>query len=142
MSNIVLKLEHRRAIAQQGEAAYPLECRGLLLGHRDGLTIQVVDILFNGESLQPESLESRFHYTSQEIQEGEKIAIARGLEFLGSFHSFVNSPARPTANDRQSAQPTISYVIVGIRNGRAHELTAWTLSEDRTAFYQETMRSL
>lgn len=141
MGNIVLKMEHRRSIAKRGEAAYPLECRGLLLGHRNGLTKQVVDIMFNGESHQPESLDSRFHFTSQEMREGEEIAIATGLELLGSFHSRVNAPARPTADDRRSAQPSFSYVIVGVRDGRAHELTAWTLSEDRTAFFQETMRS-
>jgi len=140
MSIIILKLEHRRAIAKHGEAAYPAECRGLLLGHRNGLTCQVVDIVINDESPQPESQELRFAFSNEEMAEAEAIASGKEFEILGSFHTFVDVPARPTASDRACAQRKLAYVIVGVRDGRAHELSAWTLSEDRSAFYQEEMR--
>lgn len=140
MSTIILELEHRRDIANRGEAAYPQACRGLLLGHRNGATNQVIDIVFGDDPPQPESREERVQLADQEMREGEEIAGARGLELLGSFHSCVNRPARPSIEDRETARPTFSYVIVGIREGRAHELTAWELSEDRIAFAQQDMR--
>ena len=140
MSTIILKLEHRRDIANRGEAAYPQVCRGLLLGHRNGATNQVIDIVFGDDPPQPESREERVQLADQEMREGEEIAGARGLELLGSFHSCVNRPARPSLEDRETAQPKRSVVIVGIREGRAHELTAWELSEDRIAFSQQDMR--
>jgi proteasome lid subunit RPN8/RPN11 len=140
MSTIILELEHRRDIATRGEAAYPRICRGLLLGHRNGATSQVIDIVFGDDAPQPESQEERVQLAYQEMPEGEAIAGDRGLEVLGSFHSCVNRPARPSLEDRETAQPKRSVVIVGIREGRAHELTAWELSEDRSVFAQLDMR--
>lgn len=140
MSTIILKLEHRRGIASRGEAVYPLACRGLLLGRRNGAINQVIDIVFSDDAPQPDSQEERVQLPAQVMREGEEIAGARGLEVVGSFYSCVNRPARPSIDDRDIVQPSLSYVIVGIRDGRAHELTAWELSEDRTAFNQQDMR--
>ena len=138
MSIIVLALEHRQAIARQGEAFYPKECYGLLLGHRNGRTKQVVDLVFFDEKA--ESVGHRYSITGQEMQEGEELAQAKDLEIIGSFHSHVDQPARPSIHDREYVEPTYSYVIVGIRQGRAHELAAWILSEDGSAFFQEDIR--
>jgi proteasome lid subunit RPN8/RPN11 len=141
MGSIILELKHRRAIAERGEAVYPLECRGLLLGRRNGIVKHIVDILFSDETSQPESGENSFHISSEEMQEGEEIARAKELEVLGSFHSTINRPAKPSSDDRQNGQPNLTYLIVGVRDGRAHELIAWTLSEDRTSFFQEDFRT-
>jgi proteasome lid subunit RPN8/RPN11 len=140
MNIIELKLEHRQTIAKLGEASYPHECRGLLLGHRNGIAKRIVEIVFHDESPQPPAQDNRYLVSSQEMREGEEIAREKGLELLGAFLSHVDRPARPSSADRQLAQPTFAYIVVGIRDGRAHELTAWTLSEDRSAFYQEEMR--
>ncbi len=141
MSSIVLTVEQRRAIANHGEALYPQECRGLLLGHRNGLSKQVVDLMFINETAEAEPDAFRYHIPSQEMQEGAELATAKELEIIGSFHSHIDQPARPSIPDRADAAPTFSYVIVGVRQGRAHELAAWKLSEDGSAFFQEDIRS-
>jgi proteasome lid subunit RPN8/RPN11 len=141
MSNIVLTAEHRRAIAKHGEALYPKECRGLLLGHRNGMSKQVVDLVFMDEAAESESERYRYHISGAEMQEGQEVAQAKELEIIGSFHSHIDQPARPSIYDREQAEPTFTYVIVGIRQGRAHELAAWKISEDGTAFFQEDIRS-
>ena len=46
MSDIVLKMEHRKAIVGLGEAQYPNAARGLLLGQRDGTIKEVADLVF------------------------------------------------------------------------------------------------
>lgn len=140
MSSIVLTAEHRRAIAKQGEALYPQACRGLLLGRRNGMTTQVVELVFMDEAAEPVLPGHRYHISSQELREGEEIAQAKGLEIIGAFHSHVDQPARPSIQDREHVQPAFSYVIVGIRQGRAHELAAWRLSDDGMAFFQEDIR--
>jgi len=137
MSSIALKLEHRRAIAKQGEALYPQECRGLLLGHRSGVNKEVLDLMIIREAATPESEGYRYHIPSAKMREGEEMAKAKGLEIIGSFHSHADQPARPSIHDRDLVQPTFSYVLVGVRQGRAHELTSWRLSNDGTAFIQE-----
>jgi proteasome lid subunit RPN8/RPN11 len=141
MSIVVLNTEQRRAIARHGEASYPKESRGLLLGHRNGITKQVVELMFFDAVPESESEGHRYHIPSGEMQEGEELARAKDLEIVGSFHSHVDQPARPSIHDREFVEPTFTYVIVGIREGRAHELAAWKLSEDKTAFFQEDIRS-
>jgi proteasome lid subunit RPN8/RPN11 len=145
MGVIVLKTEHRQAIARQCEAAYPKECHGLLLGHRNGTSKQVVDLVFMDEAAdvgaESESQGYRYYIPSREMREGEEIARAKELEIIGSFHSHIDQPARPSIYDRDRAESAFTYVIVGVRQGRAHELAAWKLSEDGSAFFQEDIRS-
>ncbi len=140
MSSIMLKTEHRQAIARHGEASYPRESRGLLLGHRNGTITQVVDLVFIDVPSRPKPPDHRYHIPSREMQEGEEIAKAKELRIIGSFHSHVDQPARPSIHDREHTKPAFTYVIVGVRNGGAHELTAWKLSEDGTAFFEEDIR--
>jgi proteasome lid subunit RPN8/RPN11 len=141
MSIVVLKPEHRKAIAKQGEALYPQVCHGLLLGHRNGMTKQVVDLMFLDHQSESEPQVYRYHIPSGGMEEGEELARAKELEIVGSFHSHIDEPARPSIHDREHARQAFTYVIVGIRQGRAHELAAWKLSEDGTAFFQEDIRS-
>jgi len=141
MSSIVLKPEQRRAIADHGEALYPQECRGLLLGHRNGLVKYVEDLVFFDDTAEAESLEYRYHIPHPQLEEGEEIASSKELDVIGSFHSHVDQPARPSIHDRGYVQQAFTYVLVGVRQGRAHELAAWKLSEDGTAFFQEDIRA-
>jgi proteasome lid subunit RPN8/RPN11 len=140
MSKLVLKAEHRRTIARHGEASYPQECRGLLLGHQNGPSKEVVDLVFIEDS-GPESQDHRYQIPNHELDRGEETARDKGLQVIGSFHSHVDQPARPSIYDRENVDPAFSYVIVGVRQGRAHELAAWMLSNDGTAFFQEDIRS-
>ena len=141
MSSIVLKAEHRRAIAKHGEALYPRECRGLLLGHQNGTTKTVLDLMFIDERDPTLVNGNRYQISGEDMLEGETLARDQDLEVIGSFHSHIDEPARPSIHDREFAQPKFVYVIVGIRQGRAHELAAWKISEDGTAFFQEDIRS-
>jgi proteasome lid subunit RPN8/RPN11 len=141
MSSIVLKIEHRQAIAKRGEALYPQECRGLLLGRENGTTKQVMDLVFIDEGPESESEGYHYHIAGEEMQEGKERARAKELEVIGAFHSHVDEPAKPSIHDREYAEPSFTYVIVGVRQGRAHELAAWKVSEDGTAFLQEDIRS-
>lgn len=140
MSSIVLKVEHRRAIARHGEAAYPHECQGLLLGHQNGMVKYVEDLVFLDETNESASEAYRYHIPNHALQEGEEMARTKDLQIVGSFHSHVDNPARPSIHDRGQADSSFTYVIVGIRQGRAHELAAWKLSDDGTAFFQEDIR--
>jgi proteasome lid subunit RPN8/RPN11 len=97
--------------------------------------------LFSDESVQPEAHEENLETPAKEMQDGELLARTKGLEVVGSFHSRVNRPARPSSQNRQNGRPNSTVVMVGVQDGRAHELTAWTLSEDRSAYYQEDFRT-
>lgn len=141
MSRLVLRAEHRRAIARHGEALYPQECRGLLLGHQSGPDKEVVDLMLINDPSTPDPYGYRYRINEHEIDQGAKSAQDQGLEIIGSFHSHADQPARPSIYDREHVDPAFTYVIVGVRQGRAHELAAWILSGDGTAFFQEDIRS-
>ncbi len=140
MGRLVLKAEHRRAIARHGEALYPQECRGLLLGHIDGLDREVIDLVLINDPSTPDSYGYRYRILDHEMDQGVESAQGKGLDLIGSFHSHADQPARPSIYDREHVEPAFSYVIVGVRQGRAHELAAWILSGDGMAFYQEDIR--
>ena len=140
MSRLVLKAEHRRAIARHGEALYPQECRGLLLGHQHGSDKEVIDLVIINDPSTPDSYGYRYRISDPEMDQGVESAQGKNLEIIGSFHSHVDQPARPSIYDREHVDPAFSYVIVGVRQGRAHELAAWILSGDGTSFYQEDIR--
>jgi proteasome lid subunit RPN8/RPN11 len=102
---------------------------------------EVVDLVFVDSTSESELKGHRYQIPDQGLQEGTEIAQAKELEIIGSFHSHIDEPARPSIYDREGADSTFTYVIVGVRQGRAHELAAWQLSEDGTAFFQEDIRS-
>ena len=140
MGSVTLEIEHRRAIAVQGEASYPRECHGLLVGHRNGRAKRVVDLVIIEEAPDFDFQAHHYQIPPTELNRVDEIARANKLEVLGSYHSFVDRPAKPSIYDCEKAKSALTYVIVSVWRGRAHELTAWTLSDDRTAFFQEEFR--
>src|SRR2546430_7306105 len=64
-----------------------------------------------------------------------------GLEVIGVYHSHPDHPPAPSAFDREHAWPWLSYVIVGVGQGRAGELKSWVLAHDRGTFDQEPITS-
>jgi proteasome lid subunit RPN8/RPN11 len=98
-------------------------------------------LVFFDQVTEPEVMDSRYHIPDENLEEARQEAESKDMEIIGSFHSHVDEPARPSIHDREDAQITFTYVIVGVRQGRAHELAAWKLSEDRTAFFQEDIRA-
>lgn len=138
--SISITLEQRQAVARYGEASYPNSCFGLLLGekteqHKKVLELDMLDQTVDFDETRPFSIDP------QVLQEKEQAASARGLQVIGFFLSYPDQPARPSVSARASAAPAFSYLLVGVRQGRAHELTSWLLSADQTSFLQEEIRS-
>jgi len=127
-----------RQIEREGARAFPNECCGILFGRErrvDGAVERIV------ERLQPVAnefdSEERFHrflITPASLLRAEKSAAAEGLVVLGFYHSHPNAPARPSEYDRAHAWPFYSYVIVSVRDGRAEDMTSWTLDEQTQTF--------
>jgi proteasome lid subunit RPN8/RPN11 len=129
------------AIHTQGEAAYPEEGAGLLLGkveQRAGEQVRVVlDILPLSNSREDAARHNRYLIAAQDMLAGEEEAIRRGLDVLGVFHSHPDHPNRPSEFDREWALPWYSYLITGVHAGRAVESRSWRLREDRSGFEEE-----
>jgi proteasome lid subunit RPN8/RPN11 len=151
---MVLKLNQQQieAIRRHGAQEYPNECCGILLGHAEGGSKQVTEViplqnlrkeprkaqeLLPLNSPESESERNRFLIDPREQLHVEKDARTRGLEVLGYYHSHPDRPARPSSYDREHAWPWYSYVILSVRGGEPQDMTSWVLTEDRSRFDQE-----
>jgi proteasome lid subunit RPN8/RPN11 len=131
---IVLSAEQQAAIARHGEATFPDECCGAMLGRVEGER-RIVERLLEIENQWDEGeRRRRFLITPQQYLRLEREADRSGQALIGFYHSHPNAPARPSEFDREHALPWHSYVIASIVDGRYDVMTAWQLADDRGSF--------
>jgi proteasome lid subunit RPN8/RPN11 len=133
----------RRRIESEGEAAYPNECCGILIG-RDvveaGAPRRMVDRLEPGTNVfEADEQYHRFSIDPRQQMKAERAAEAEGKVVLGFYHSHPDHPARPSEYDREHGWPFYSYVIVGIAKGRAADMTSWVLDERTNQFAAQSV---
>jgi len=129
------------AIRSHGEATYPEESCGFLLGTvRDGTnhvhTVQQV------ENRQTTNRTRRYTITPDDYRTAQQAAAKQGLDVVGFYHSHPDHPAKPSETDLAEATfPGYTYIIVSVQDGVADELTAWTLAPDRSHFEEDLIRT-
>lgn len=122
------------AIRRRLEAAYPDEACGPLLGVVDG-EVRVVDQLGVANRRAADGAAARRYLIGPaDVRDATRAAAARGLDVVGVYHSHPDVPPHPSPYDRELAWPSFEYLIVSVRVGRADEVRAWRLRDDRTGF--------
>jgi len=122
-------------------STYPEECCGLMLGTFENGTTEKIVV----KSRRMDSVfvkEERFHrYTidPREFLLAESDAERQGLEVVGIYHSHPNAPAKPSEFDTRHAWPTMSYVVMSIRDSQIEDTKSWILKDDRTGFVSEEL---
>ena len=146
ISPLALPSALRRRIEEEGVAAYPNECCGILVG-RDvkgsrGEVRRIVDRLEPGRNVfAAEEQYHRFSIDPLAQLRAEKAAEAEGKLVLGYYHSHPDHPARPSEYDREHAWPFYSYVIVAIAKGKPADMTSWVLDEETEQFRRQEIES-
>jgi proteasome lid subunit RPN8/RPN11 len=135
---LVLPAELLRRIQREGERAYPEEGAGFLLGlpGNPRVVLEIVsarNIGFGGVR------RNRYLIGPEDYVDAEQEADRRKMDVLGVFHSHPDHPERPSAFDREWAQPNFSYIITSIQSGKAAVSRSWFLTEDRSRFDQESL---
>ncbi len=128
-----------RRIHAHGEAHYPEEGAGVLLGTVEGDRRRVHDLVPVANRFEPGSRHNRYRIEPQDLLQAEQQAEAAGLEVIGIFHSHPDHPAEPSEFDRQWALPWYSYLITRVAAGKAVESRSWRLADDRSHFDEETL---
>jgi proteasome lid subunit RPN8/RPN11 len=124
-------------IHKHGEAAYPEEGAGFLLGNDNGEQ-RLVKQLFTTENVREDGARhDRYLVAPEDYLKAEITADELGLSLIGVFHSHPDHPNRPSEFDREWAQPFFSYVITSVNEGKAVESRSWRLAEDRSKFEEE-----
>jgi proteasome lid subunit RPN8/RPN11 len=136
----------RAEIERHAEREYPRECCGLLVGRivDDGRT-RIIHATYPVANIFAEEGE-RYHRMAIEPLEyarAERRYAAEGLGVVGNYHSHPNHPAVPSQYDLEhlAPWPTMSYVVVSVREGKAAELRSWELLPDRSRFEEEEVMS-
>jgi proteasome lid subunit RPN8/RPN11 len=136
---LVLSAELLDQIHAHGEAAYPEEGAGLMLGNLNGAERHVVRLVEFPNAREQSARHNRYLLTPHDYLHGEMEAARLGLDVLGVFHSHPDHPNRPSEFDREWAMPFLSYVITSVQDGQVVESRSWQLSEDRSHFTEEQM---
>jgi proteasome lid subunit RPN8/RPN11 len=124
-------------IRRHGEAAYPAECCGALVGRVDGNAKEVVRLepAVNRRTDDPH----RYLIAPDDLRRLETATLAAGLEIVGYYHSHPDHPARPSAFDADHAWPWYSYLIVRIDRGRGADMASWVLDDERPLMHPESL---
>src|SRR5262245_25926843 len=133
------------AIRAHGEATYPHECCGALVG-RAGRVTSIVALPNTTE----EGPRRRFLVRPSDYREAERRASDLGGELLGFYHSHPDHPARPSQYDLDHAWPTFAYIIVAVagaaglpgrsaESAKAGDMTVWFLKDDRSSFEEGSL---
>jgi proteasome lid subunit RPN8/RPN11 len=130
-----IRARDRARLRAHAEAGYPDEVCGFLLGSMDlpngEFTVRETRAAVNRRGSRASR---RYRIDPDEYRTAEREAEQMGLELIGIYHSHPDAPARPSEYDREHAWPNSAYVIVPVQAGRAGELRAWLLAEDRSGF--------
>jgi proteasome lid subunit RPN8/RPN11 len=129
-----------RQIEKDGQAAYPNEGCGALLGRDVGDRRLVERLEPLGNAFAESQQHHRFSIAPLELMRVEKAAALEGRMVLGFYHSHPDAPARPSEYDREHAWEYYSYVIVSIARGRAVDMTSWVLDGQTRRFERQEIQ--
>jgi proteasome lid subunit RPN8/RPN11 len=127
-------------IHTHGEDAYPAEGAGFMLGSANGDLRRVTAILKLSNAREESAQHNRYLLTPQDMLHSEQEAARRGLDVVGVFHSHPDHPNQPSEFDREWAMPWFSYIITSVNDGKAVASRSWRLTDDRSAFVEETIQ--
>jgi len=131
------------AIHRHGEATYPEECCGVMIGPlgSDGRAT-IAELVAAENEREDENRHNRYLISPRALLQAQRNARERGFEILGYYHSHPDHPARPSDFYRDHAWPGVSYLIVSVVEGRVVDTRSWRLNDDRLAFTEEAVETL
>ena len=132
----------REEIERHAEREYPRECCGLLVGRiLEGGRVRVIHAAVPVANTFAEEGERHHRMAIEPLEyaRAERRYAAEGLGVVGNYHSHPDHPAVPSRFDLEhlAPWPTMSYVVVSVRAGKAVELRSWELEPDRSRFVEE-----
>lgn len=124
-------------IRRHGEAAYPAECCGAMIGRVEGEAKDVVRLApaVNRRTDDPH----RYLIAPDDLRRLEREVGAAGLEIVGYYHSHPDHPAAPSRFDADHAWPWYSYLIVRVDKGRGAEMASWVLDDAQPVMHPEPL---
>ena len=115
-------------LRSHGEATYPNECCGILLGRADAGALRVTSLLRAGNT-RTDSAHNRYHIAPSELIAAQRQAREQGLDIVGFYHSHPDHPAQWSTTDFAEAHWFgCAYVITTIAQGKAETTNSFLLT--------------
>jgi proteasome lid subunit RPN8/RPN11 len=120
----------RAALRDHGQAAYPKECCGLLIGRDEGEDVVVTQVL-PSVNLDPDGGARAFEVDPELILTWHKRLRGTPERIVGHYHSHPNEPALPSPTDLERAwEPGMIWLILSVGRGKLTELGAFRYVEE------------
>lgn len=117
-------------LRQHGEATYPHECCGVLVGQFDEADGKTVKMVVPCGNTRTDSPANRYHIDPVELVRIQRAALLAGDDIVGFYHSHPDHPAKWSATDLAEAHWTgCSYVITSVEKGRPVLTNSFLLSQ-------------
>jgi proteasome lid subunit RPN8/RPN11 len=129
-------------LRQHGEATYPHECCGVLLGEFDEAGGKAVRAVVQCGNTRTDSPANRYQISPVELVRIQREAMLAGHDIVGFYHSHPDHPARWSSTDLAEAHWTgCSYVITSVENRHAVLTNAFLLEgvEEAKSFADEVL---
>lgn len=144
-----LQFSDYEALRAHGEATYPHECCGVLLGRADDGANAVHQIVQAGNT-RTDSAHNRYQIAPVELIRIQRQARGAGLDIVGFYHSHPDHPAQWSATDHAEAHWLgCSYLITRVagdgKMGRSEDSNSFLLSgtsEEDKQFQDEPIEIL
>jgi proteasome lid subunit RPN8/RPN11 len=138
---ITVTEKHLEEIKAHGEATYPYECGGMLIGTLGADGSKKVHETFPLENSSPEDQKNRVLILPKDVLRAERYARSQKLEVIGYYHSHPEDRAVPSQYDLDHALPVWSYIITSVIGGKAVDVRSWVMENDRSKFNEEELNS-
>ena len=129
--------KHIEEIKAHGEATYPFECGGMLIGTLNADGSKTVHETFPLENSSQEDQKNRVLILPKDVLRAERYARSQKLEVIGYYHSHPEDKAIPSQYDLDHALPVWSYIITSVIGGTAVDVRSWVMENDRSKFNSE-----
>jgi proteasome lid subunit RPN8/RPN11 len=121
-------------LRQHGEATYPHECCGVLVGEFDEAGGKAVKTVVQCGNTRTDSPANRYHISPSELVRIKREALLAGHDIVGFYHSHPDHPAKWSATDLAEAHWTgCSYVITSVEEGQAVLTNSFLLVDQEQA---------
>ena len=125
-------------IKAHGEATYPNECGGMLIGHfAEGGAKSVSELVPMENAMDKSQQYNRVLILPKDVLKAERYARQKKLDVVGYYHSHPDDKAVPSQFDLDHALPVWSYIIVSVLQGKATVARSWEMENDRSKFNEE-----
>jgi proteasome lid subunit RPN8/RPN11 len=137
---IKISTDAYEAMRKHGEATYPHECCGVLLGRFEEDGSRVVSSAVRCGNMRTDSPQNRYRIDPHELVRIQREGRNRDEDIIGFYHSHPDHPAQWSTTDLTEAHWFgCSYVITAVEKGRAMLTHSFLLmgSEDQEKHFSE-----